>query len=373
MADERYQWLDQEAAERLLRGEPVDALDDPARSEVRRLAEALESARKHATVPGPRAARAGGVELPGEAAALAAFRRATAERAARAAAAAPHGTLRTDHRDRTDLAELGRVRLAPVTAPARRWGRSVRYGLAAAVAAVTVGGVAVAAGTGVLPLVGPEPASSVTAVESPDPIVSGSVQKDPLSPSPAPDDTDRPPGSSPSPGVSSSPSSPVSPSLTSPPTGRHTPEPGRTTPTPGGSKSVDGGTALKEKAVNACRDYRSGRLDEAGRRQLTSNLRSGETLRRYCDRILSGGTGGTGGSGGSGGSGASADPREDGKDDGKGDGAGSRDDSRDGSPSDNHGGNGGVDDGTADGANERRNRASGDPDEIRRAAFSFQV
>ncbi|WP_405856905.1 hypothetical protein OG361_24860 [Streptomyces sp. NBC_00090] len=366
MADERYQWLDQEAAERLLRGEPVDALDDPARSEVRRLAEALESARKHATVPGPRAARAGGVELPGEAAALAAFRRATAERAALAAAAAPHGTLRTDHGDRTDLAELGRVRLAPVTAPARRWGRSVRYGLAAAVAAVTVGGVAVAAGTGVLPLVGPEPASSVTAVESPDPIVSGSVQKDPLSPSPAPDDTD--PGSSPSPGVSSSPSSPVSPSLTSPPTGRHTPEPGRTTPTPGGSKSVDGGTALREKALNACRDFRSGRLDEAGRRQLTSNLRSGETLRRYCDRILSGGTGGSGGSG------ASADPREDGsgdgkddgKDDGKGDGAGSRDDSRDGSRNDNRGGSGGTDDGTGDGANERRNRDSGDPDTIRR-------
>lgn len=46
MADERYQWLDQEAAERLLRGEPVDLADDLARSRAERLAEALDADRK---------------------------------------------------------------------------------------------------------------------------------------------------------------------------------------------------------------------------------------------------------------------------------------------------------------------------------------
>ncbi|MGW6395746.1 hypothetical protein ACWFR1_35795 [Streptomyces sp. NPDC055103] len=313
MADERYQWLDQEAAERLLRGEPVDALDDPARPEARRLAEALDSART------PAAARTGQAELPGEAAALAAFRRATAERAASAGAAAtPAGVGRVGH------ADLGRVRLAPVTAPARRWGRSLRYGLAAAVAAVTVGGVAVAAGTGMLPLMGPEPAASVTAVETPDPVETRSpgIQKDPEAPPVGPDGVDQSPGSSPAPGASSSAgssSSPASPSHSASPDPRKTPDPGRTTPRPGGDTGT-AGVLEKEKALKACRDYRSGRLGEADRRQLTNTLRGGETLRRYCDRILgtSASSGGTGGAGGTGGTG---EPREGGKDEGQDDGA----------------------------------------------------
>ncbi|MYS11380.1 hypothetical protein GTW71_34265, partial [Streptomyces sp. SID6041] len=78
MADERYQWLDQETAERLLRGEPVDADDDRACSGAKRLAEALDEARTPATPPAAR------TDLPGEAAALAAFRAAHAERAASA-------------------------------------------------------------------------------------------------------------------------------------------------------------------------------------------------------------------------------------------------------------------------------------------------
>ncbi|MFE6876976.1 hypothetical protein ACFVBK_21035, partial [Streptomyces sp. NPDC057677] len=72
MADERYQWLDQEAAERLLRGEPVDAVDDHTRSRAERLAEALDAARTPTLPPAAR------TELPGEAAALAAFRAARA-------------------------------------------------------------------------------------------------------------------------------------------------------------------------------------------------------------------------------------------------------------------------------------------------------
>ncbi|MET8508875.1 extensin, partial [Streptomyces sp. NPDC004787] len=76
MADE-YQWLDQEAAERLLRGEPVDPVGTPARAQAELLARALDSARTPAA--GPLAGPDG--ELPGEAAALAAFRKAVAERA----------------------------------------------------------------------------------------------------------------------------------------------------------------------------------------------------------------------------------------------------------------------------------------------------
>ncbi|MEU3482644.1 hypothetical protein ACI2LO_30380 [Streptomyces sp. NPDC033754] len=361
MADERYQWLDQEAAERLLRGEPVDALDDPARIEAGRLAEALDAART------PTAALAGQTELPGEAAALAAFRRATSERAAHAERAA-HGA----HAAHAERVELGRVRIAPVAAPVRRWGRSVRYGLAAAVAAVTVGGVAVAAGTGMLPMVGPEPAASVTAGESPDaPTVTGTpgIRKDPEVPPVGPDGGAHSPGSSPTAGGSASPASPSTspfPSLSTPPDPRHTPNPGRTTSRPGGDKGTSGPTA-KEKALQACRDYRAGRLDSAGNRELSSTLR-GETLRRYCDRIL-----------GSGGTGASADPQEDGKkddgksddgkdDDGKGDGKSDDGKSDDGKGDRRKDAGAKKDDGGSE-ASERRNRGSGHADRNRRGAL----
>ncbi|MEV4943298.1 hypothetical protein [Streptomyces zaomyceticus] len=316
MADERYQWLDQEAAERLLRGEPVDAADDHARSQAGRLAGALDAARTAAVVP------AVPTELPGEAAALAAFREATAERAGAAAVTAAAG-------GRTEHADLGRVRLAPAAVSRRRWGRSVRYGLAAAVAAVTVGGVAVAAGTGVLPLVGPAPASSVTAGETVEPLVSEEpgIPKDPEAPpTTAPGD-----GTGATPGVSP----PAGGGTTAPPTGGPdgqakdtsepgTPAPGRSTAgtgtggtgkDPGGSgRDPEGGTTLMEKAVKACQAYRTGKLDATARKGLTRTLRDGETLRRYCDRILGGATGGP----------------EGGADDGKGesDGDGKREDER---------------------------------------------
>ena len=64
MADEQYRWLDRDAAERLLRGEPLEAVDADTRERAEQLAEALGAL---ATDPLP-----GGVELPGEAAALAA-------------------------------------------------------------------------------------------------------------------------------------------------------------------------------------------------------------------------------------------------------------------------------------------------------------
>ncbi|MFH9722678.1 hypothetical protein ACH4M4_06890 [Streptomyces sp. NPDC017254] len=292
MADERYQWLDQEAAERLLRGEPVDAADDRARSQAERLAGALDAARPPAVVPAAR------TELPGEAAALAAFRKATAERASAAVTTTAAG--------RTEHAELGRVRLAAGAAPRRRWGRSVRYGLAAAVAAVTVGGVAVAAGTGVLPIVGPAPASSVTAGETVAPLVSeeSGIREEPeASPTEPGGDSGGTPGVSPS----------ASGGTTAPPTGgpdgngTGTSEPGTRTPgrstagtgtstggpekEPDGTGGDPGATTLREKAVKACQAYRAGKLDATTRKGLTRTLRDGETLRRYCDRILGTATG----------------------------------------------------------------------------------
>lgn len=160
MADERNQWLDQEAAERLLRGLPVEDVDDHTRDRVERLARALDAAR-----PAALASAAEG-ELPGESAALAAFRAAAAERAA---ASRPEAATATPPLPVPADGELAGVRIAPPAA-ARRWGRSLRFGLAAAVAAVAVGGVAVAAGTGVLSTPfdeTPAPAGSVTVAESP--------------------------------------------------------------------------------------------------------------------------------------------------------------------------------------------------------------
>ncbi|MEV7564698.1 hypothetical protein [Streptomyces tanashiensis] len=321
MADERYQWLDQEAAERLLRGEPVEAVDDRARAQAERLAEALGTARVPAVPPSAH------TELPGEAAALAAFRKATAERAAAAAATAATAA---------PAADLGRVRLAPVTAPARRWARSARYGLAAAVAAVTVGGVAVAAGTGVLPLVGPAPASSVTAGETADPLVSKEpgIRQDPEAPPTEPDGGDPTPGASPSGDSGSTTPTPRVPD------GRGTVTPGPGTPTPGrptggtGGKDGTGSTDLREKVLKACREFRTGKLDATGRQQLTNTLRNGETLRRYCDRILSGDTGTPEKDG-------RGDTKDDGKDDGKDDSDGGRKGgSKEGSKGGSSGGNG---------------------------------
>lgn len=265
MADE-YQWLDQEAAERLLRGESVDPVGTSARAEAELLARALDTARTPAAGPlaGP------GGELPGEAAALAAFRKAVAERAA-----AP------GHAGRA-AADLGAVRLAPART-GRSWGRSLRYGLAAAVAAVTVGGVAVAAGTGVLPLTSdPDSGSSVVAVDPSSPGWSGSPTGGAGTELPGgPDDG----GQSGTPGATDG-------TATATAGPDATEGPGDPSATPGGNAGgADGGVQDREqraKVIKACQDFRAGTLGSAGRQRLTDALRNGDTVKRYCDRILSG-------------------------------------------------------------------------------------
>ncbi|MGW3558417.1 hypothetical protein ACWDNT_13770 [Streptomyces sp. NPDC000963] len=364
MADERYQWLDEEAAERLLRGDPVGPAGDLARPPAGRLADALDAIRTPAAEDA----------LPGEAAALAAFREATAARAA--AASAPGGATRSvtgamagsvaestaggaagntagGAAGSTAPADLGRVRLARPAAAPRRWGRSARYGLAAAVAAVAVGGVAVAAGTGALPLVGPAPASSVSAGDTARPLVSpepDGTREDPGIPGPPPPVDDHTPGTTPSADAgSTAPAVPAPDGDGADRPKRDVQEPGRSAAGPDGTPHPDrtegrdrkekedgggnsGGTDLREKAVEACRAYRSGRLDDGRRRLLMETLRDGDTLRRYCDRLLSGTPGAPGGTSGDGAKGGS-DP-------GSGGGSGDRpgDGPRGGSKGDGRGG-----------------------------------
>lgn len=232
MADDRYTWLDEDTAERLLRGLPVDARETrtpdpdaqaPARRDIQdeapgrnvpkgegrrngegalnvpshawfqdadryaadRLAAALgELAAAHSTPP-PATRGATSVELPGEAAALDAFRQARvgvlrsgsvgmplpgADSASDSASAATAATGAPGRR------QWGRPReRAGRTGPGRRGPRSVlgggplRAGFAMALAGCALGGVAVAAGTGVLPTPfgGGAPTVTVSPVASP--------------------------------------------------------------------------------------------------------------------------------------------------------------------------------------------------------------
>ncbi|MFH9673656.1 hypothetical protein ACH4L5_15475 [Streptomyces sp. NPDC017405] len=153
MADEQGKWLNRETAERLLRGESLEAVDARARDQAERLSRVL----------GALSAQAAGAdtELRGEQAALAAFRKAR-----EAAGAERAGTVHAPAAARPAApgADAGLVRIGAPTRtgiPARRprRGRPVRLALAAAVTVSTLGGVAVAAGSGVLPTpFGDEPA-----------------------------------------------------------------------------------------------------------------------------------------------------------------------------------------------------------------------
>ncbi|MER5793416.1 hypothetical protein [Streptomyces sp. NPDC001980] len=165
MADEHYTWLNRVTAERLLRGESLEAVDASARDQAERLADTLGALSARAT---PAAA-----ELPGEEAALAAFRKAreSAEDARTAEAGRTGAAARPGRGGR--YADAGLFRIGAGSRPARvpGWARPARLGLAAALTAGMLGGVAVAAGTGVLPTPfddnHPGPAASVSAAGTP--------------------------------------------------------------------------------------------------------------------------------------------------------------------------------------------------------------
>ncbi|GGR78505.1 hypothetical protein Snoj_78120 [Streptomyces nojiriensis] len=314
MADERNRWLDEAAAEKLLRGEPVEpvgpAADQRARDEAARLRAALDA------LGGGNGSLPAGTELPGEAAAVAAFR--TARGGARPSVTPP--VVPAAAASAEPLVDLGRI----VPAPAPRRGRAVSFGLAAALASVAVGGLAAAAGAGLLErsrhdTAGPGPAMSVSAGEDPAPgIGSGAPSASPKpTPTPLPSGSNvtavpgtvQPPGAdgrgaTPGNGASTGASSGSSATAGS---GKDIPGGSAATGGTGGKDGdrdtfVGGDTGGKDrdrdgesrlKVTDLCTEFKAGRLDEA-RRERLSRLANGLTrIPDYCKSVLDdGGSGG---------------------------------------------------------------------------------
>ncbi|MFD3329457.1 hypothetical protein [Streptomyces sp. NPDC058701] len=309
MADERDRWLDKAAADRLLRGEPAEPVgpsaDPHARREAARLRAALDSLAQREPARG---------ELPGEAAAVAAFRTAQVARAARGAAASRPPAAAS----RDALVDLCRV--APVTARHPR--RHVRFGLAAALASVAVGGLAAAAGAGLLDQdrfdsAGPVPALSVSADDDAAPDADGSLPT--LAPQLPPAPLRGGPTVQPDPGGATA---------TREPDGRTEPGAAATAGTGtstggfaaggtgkdlrgsaqgtaggkddevetegngntfanGGSRERDHDRA-KRRAATLCEDYRAGHLDKDRREKLSNLARGLARIPRYCEALLDG-------------------------------------------------------------------------------------
>ncbi|MEV5160085.1 hypothetical protein [Streptomyces sp. NPDC053728] len=303
MADEQHEWLDADAAEKLLRGESVEPLGDHAASEARRIEAALLALRTTRPPEG---------ELPGEAAVLAAFREAS-RGGKRADAADPTG--RAGQQDARHTVRIGAAPTAPVRRP--RWTRPVRYGLAVSLAGCALGGVAVAGGTGMLPAPfgghgTPVPATSVSAAASPDEL--GEEEPDTGESSPLPSVT---PGA---------PSTPAAPDVPDGADGGAQESGGRTGEEGAGTDREDadrdsGDTAqdgtdgregpkrppgeVYRKSVKACRAYREDSLSREGERKLLELADGEANLDRFCDRLLGVGVRGSDG-----------DDRGGGKDDG---------------------------------------------------------
>ncbi|MEV8534968.1 hypothetical protein [Streptomyces sp. NPDC051211] len=326
MADDRNSWLDGAAAERLLRGEPVGPVaDHRSRAEAARLHRILEEL-------APPAAPADG-ELPGEAAALAAFRAAHGTAGARPVARPEPEAEPVSGPEQ--LVALGMPTTTRPVRPARN--RPFRLGLAAALASVALGGVAAAAGSGLLD-------RALHASAGPGPAVSLNIEPTPrLVPDPA-DGTTTPwatPDGSPHPhrdgdGSAGTPT-PGGDGRTTPDTGgtvnaggttggdtggdRARPDDGHgtrkdpgtgdttgtdsTTGTGGAAKDRDDDRA-KVRITELCREFRAGRIAEDQKDRLAREAK-GQRIAQYCDRLLN-----TGGTGTSGDSGRDTDNRDDG-------------------------------------------------------------
>ncbi|MDF3298266.1 extensin [Streptomyces tropicalis] len=279
MADEQYRWLDRDTAERLLRGEPLDTVDASARERAERLARALNALSVVPDVTEP--------ELPGEAAAMAAFRKARAEAADAVVSRAPSAPARTR--------DAGLVRIGAHAAGRGRrvrWGRPVRLAVSAALAAGAVGGVAAAA-TGVLPTPfgGNEPHQGTT--------VSTATTPDASVEPPASQGTAGGRSPLPVPGVTGSGAS----GTAAPDTSR-----GSGAPSPGASsgsaadETPGAGPARGWKGlVSACRDLREGRGLGADRKRALDGAAGGSArVWTYCKGVLKAAGTGTQGSGGAG-------------------------------------------------------------------------
>ncbi|MEU6350023.1 hypothetical protein ABZ896_11915 [Streptomyces sp. NPDC047072] len=241
------QWLDLETAELLLRGESPEAVDPAARDQADRLAKTLESL----TAQPARA----GVELPGEEAALAAFRKVRAGRAddwvTPSAAGRPHDA---------GLVRLGRP--GP-DAPPRR--SRPHFGLAAALAVGMVGVGALVTATGIVP--------SLTGGDDPSPAASVSAPATPGQPK-----------------VSPSPTVPESkPSADGSDEGSRDTARGGTQTNPGAVGGTRGELPTGEwgGAESACRDLRGGKGLSGDRRRSLEDAAGGSTqVWKYCRGVL---------------------------------------------------------------------------------------
>ncbi|MGI3227945.1 hypothetical protein ACRJ4B_33245 [Streptomyces sp. GTA36] len=284
MADEQYRWLDRETAERLLRGEPLHAVDADNRDQADRLTEALEAldALGTQTVESTPA----DAELPGEAAALAAFRKARTGKNGEQATLGPRTRTRSAASATATSSAASRISsdagLIHLGRPAEhrrvpsRWGRPVRYGLAAALAAGMIGGAAMAATSGVLPFGGeePEPGSSATVSVSPDrPLVSPSPEKKPG----GGPDRPRPDSSAGGPtGKGSAPDGEA----------RGGTDPGAR-PDPGDDRPEGRPARGWRWLASVCRDLRDGKnLGSERRRGLEDAANGAEQVKKYCQGIL---------------------------------------------------------------------------------------
>ncbi len=267
MADEQRRWLDRGTAERLLNGEPPEAADPTTRDQAERLAGTLR-----ALSAAPSSADG---ELPGEAAALAAFRKCREERRGQAGPDTATGAEGPD----AGLVRLGAPRGDGSGTPGgRRPPRSLWLGLAATLVAGMVGGAAVLAGAGVLPTpsgdAGADPAVSVTAPPS----------ERPLPPTPPDAGRATPEGRHPeaTAGVEARPGADTGAG------GR--PSPGRSGPD-SGDPAARSGRAGKQIA-SACRAWRDGEhLNGARKRLLEEEAGGPARVGPYCQDTLSSGGG----------------------------------------------------------------------------------
>ncbi|MEW1655673.1 hypothetical protein [Streptomyces sp. NPDC093707] len=287
MADDRYNWLDKDAAERLLRGEPVGSQVGDGARELQQLLKAAAAAGSGRSDP---------VALPGEEAALAAFRAAHQGAGARRSGLAGGAALPTVRTGR----RAERTRLA----------RPFRRGFAVALAACAISGIAVAAGTGVLPTPfrsgDPKPGASVSAAETPSTFetqapatTTGETDRTPATP---PDGQTTAPGSTPTPGSSHS--------------AGHTPgtpTPGTGTPGDEGNLPSDADGEKKKRLLLAlCKNYESGKRGDMDRdmlRRLEAKAGGPGRVHAFCRQYLAqpgrpgGGSGDNDGAGGGNGNG----------------------------------------------------------------------
>ncbi|MFG2227824.1 hypothetical protein [Streptomyces sp. NPDC048644] len=249
MADDRYSWLDDDAAERLLRGEPVGSTTGDGSRELAQLLADAAAGRADAAATAP---------LPGEEAAVAAFRRAHA---------GPVGAGAT----------ATEVRPAPAAGRPEptTFARPFRRGLAVALAACAIGGVAVAAGTGVLPTpfrgggTEPEPGSSVSAAVTPGILESEEPGTVPEGGTQSPGTT--PPGQDPTdPAASETPDTSAG-GTSGPPADGHTPGDGSdgdgsdddgATAGTGNGGGHSGGDDRHAVIASLCRNYQAGKRGE---------------------------------------------------------------------------------------------------------------